>query len=888
MRIESFAVRDFRKLTGEVSVKDLQPGITVIAGDNEEGKSTLLRALQSGFFDRHNLSGKGRDQMMPFGAHGVSPRVDVVFQIAGTRYRLSKGFGRNAAAKLEGDGDRWEGEAAEDRLRLLLGFSRPGRGAASEEHRGLAGLLWVEQGRAFQSLGMNQDSQAVLREAIEDEVGQVLGGERGRRLLNRVEKRNAEYFTRTGRERDGLSGPRQRVEELEKELGNLEGELQTYDDQVNRLGKLQERLARYERDGVLDRAREEAENGNAAVRQLEAVEGRLDTARAQMEQANSAKDLAARAREDRRTLAEEVAEADRQARETAGILNDLEPDYGDAKRSLAEAEERLATCNRGLDRTNGIWEVARRTLQQASLADELQKLDRQFHRAQSLNERIERKRKEMARHPVNEDHLDQLQDLRQQQIRLESALEAAAATLVFSPEGQQGVSLDGQPVDVGQPVRVTRNSVFHLHGFGGLDVTPGGQDLARLRTDLNALESQLSTMLCRLDVVDLVSAEAAFRAKKDLEAQVENLRGEIRGVAPQGLAVLETTVQERRARLAVLAGSDRGNPPDMEAAQSAEQAALGDRKEADRAAEQAMGERDEARHVHDQLLKRRIHADAERRQKAEMAATRQAVLKGARRTVADARLAEQAEQKARLLAECRSACEAVRAECDAMNPDALRMEQQRAEQAYEALQQRINANEREERDLAVELRIRGQRGLAEELEQKKGELDVARRDLERVEADAKAWKLLLETLRDAEREAKETFLGPVRERLQPYLRMIFPETELRLNEDDLEIVSLHRGGVEEPFANLSIGAREQVAVLTRLALADLLREKGRPVVLILDDPLVNSDDERFRRMEWALRKAAESSLQIMILTCHEARYETLGAKIIRLADCRDG
>ena len=75
-------------------------------------------------------------------------------------------------------------------------------------------------------------------------------------------------------------------------------------------------------------------------------------------------------------------------------------------------------------------------------------------------------------------------------------------------------------------------------------------------------------------------------------------------------------------------------------------------------------------------------------------------------------------------------------------------------------------------------------------------------------------------------------------------------------------------------------------MLTRLALADLLREKGRPVVLILDDPLVNSDDERFWRMELALRKAADSSLQIVILTCHEARYEALGAKIIRLADCR--
>ena len=117
--------------------------------------------------------------------------------------------------------------------------------------------------------------------------------------------------------------------------------------------------------------------------------------------------------------------------------------------------------------------------------------------------------------------------------------------------------------------------------------------------------------------------------------------------------------------------------------------------------------------------------------------------------------------------------------------------------------------------------------------------------------------------------------------------MLIPETQLRLNEDNLEIVSLRRDGVDEPFGSLSIGAREQVAVLTRLALADLLREKGRPVALILDDPLVNSDDERFRRMELALRKAA-ASLQIVILTCHESRYESLGAKIVRLADCRTG
>ena len=220
-----------------------------------------------------------------------------------------------------------------------------------------------------------------------------------------------------------------------------------------------------------------------------------------------------------------------------------------------------------------------------------------------------------------------------------------------------------------------------------------------------------------------------------------------------------------------------------------------------------------------------------------------------------------------------------------MNPEALHIEQQRTEDAHNRLIEQITRTERDVSGLTGELRTLGQRGLAEQLEEKQGELNAARRDLARIEADAKAWKLLLETLREAEREAKETFLEPVRERLRPYLQLLFPETELRIGEDDFEIVSLRRGEIEEPFATLSIGAREQIAVLTRLALADLLQEKDKPVALILDDPLVNSDDERFRRMALALRKAADS-LQILILTCHESRYEKLGAEIIRLAECR--
>ncbi len=888
MRIDRFAVRDFRKLAGGVAVEGLEPGITVIVGDNEEGKSTLLKALQSAFFDRHNLTGQGIEQMMPFGAKGVRPWIEVGFELAGTGYRLEKAFGRNPAASLEGSDGRWEGEAAEDRLRELLDFTRPGRGAAGDEHRGLAGLLWVEQGRAFHALGMNRDSQTVLREAIEGEVGQVLGGERGRQLLELVARRAGDYYTRTGRERDALSGPRSRVETLEAECEALETEVRTYDDKVTRLGQLQESLARYRREGSFARAQEEADKAAAAIRRLEAVEARVKTAEAQMGQAATAAEAAGEARKRRGAEVEEVKAAVGRAGDAEAALKELEPEYFDAERRLAEAEERLVSCNDRRGEANAGWEAARRALERAELATGLLALDERLKQAEALNEGIERDRQELAANPVDGDIIDKLREMRAEEIRLNAALEAAAATLAFSPEGGRSVSRDGQPVDTGEPVRITESSAFDLEGFGRLEVVPGGQDLVRLRADLSELESRLREELRRLDREDLAGAEAALRARQALDAQVESRLGELKGVAPDGVEALRDTVRERQARLSALAGPDAGEALDGETAQAAERAALAERDDAERAAGQAMQERDEARKLHGRLHEGRIKADAEHRQKAEAAVARGTALEEARRDISDEELERRARTGAEALAARRSEHEAVLAERDAMNPEALRIERQRAEEAVERLGKRIADSERAERDLAVELRTQGQRGLAEELERKRGELEIAGRELARIEADAKAWKLLLETLREAEREAKETFLGPVRERLRPYLRMLFPETELRLNEDDLEIVSLRRHGIEEPFATLSIGAREQVAVLTRLALADLLREKGRPVALILDDPLVNSDDERFGRMTLALRKAAESSLQIVVLTCHEARYESLGAKIVRLADCRTG
>lgn len=886
MRIDRFAVRDFRKLVGDVEIAGLAPGITVISGENEEGKSTLLKALQAAFFDRHGLTGKAIDEIVPFGTEGSCPCVEVEFELDGTSYRLEKAFARNPAVALEGGAERWQGDAAEDRLRELLGFSRPGRGGASEEHRGLAGLLWVEQGRAFAPLGINRDSQAVLREAIEGEVGQVLGGDRGRRLLEAVEKRWGEYFTPRGREREALSGPRKLVEELEENCERGRTALQEYDRDVNKLVDLQRRIDRYECEGVLAAARAEADRAGEAVQRLTEVETRVETARAHMEEARAKVEAAEGERDRRVEFSADAATAEEEAQSAATALEDLEPERSETERALAEVEQRLAEANEVHETAESDWQSARLVRARTGIAAELQESETRLEHAESTAEQIDRLRQALAANPVNDDKLAGLRRLSLKQAELKAALDAAAAALSFAPEGGMAVSLDGQPVDTGKPMRVTERSIFRLQGFGSVEVMPGGPDIARLRTELSDIETQLRSELRELRLEDLDAAETSMRERESLDRRLQGLIGELKGFAPDGVDALRERVRDRREALASVGGGD-GGLPDAETARTVEAAAEERRGETGRAVDAALRERDAARERHERGRSEWVEAETERRQKVEAADRLRTALEQARREEPDAELSERAATAGSVFEDSKAAHGKLIAECEALDPEQIRLERERAIEARDRLRDTIEDDRQAARDLAVELRTLGQRGLAEELERMEGELEIAHDDLARIEANAEAWKLLQDTLREAEREAKETFLEPVRERLRPYLRMLFPETELRLNEDDLEISAIVRNGVEEPFVSLSIGAREQIAVLTRLALADLLREKGKPAALILDDPLVNSDDPRFQRMQLALRKAA-GTLQIIVLTCHEGRYQSLGAKTIRLADCKTG
>lgn len=184
-------------------------------------------------------------------------------------------------------------------------------------------------------------------------------------------------------------------------------------------------------------------------------------------------------------------------------------------------------------------------------------------------------------------------------------------------------------------------------------------------------------------------------------------------------------------------------------------------------------------------------------------------------------------------------------------------------------------------------RLRGEQagvdeeGRAGDVERLSGLLEQAEETVRRYETDIAALKLLIATLTRAIEAVRTRYLEPVTNALLPYLKQVFPGAGVAFR-DGFSLQALTRAGEREDFASLSDGTREQLAVLVRMGFAGLFAARRAPVPLVLDDPLVYSDDGRLHAMCAALNDAGRS-YQIVVLTCRQTAFAALDAHRLTLA-----
>lgn len=887
MIIRRVEVRNFRKLVEPVMIEDLSDGLTIVVGDNEEGKSTMLQAIRSCFFDKHSMTGERAQSFQPYNS-SVQPEIRVDFELNGKRYKLFKAFCHKPQAELITPAGRLANAAAEEELGRLLRFTPPQRAtraASDHEHEGIFGMFWVEQGKSFDSLNPTADGRSSIHQALQCEVGDVLGGKRGQKLLTEVSKRRNELLTATGRPKGEYAKATEALLKTQGDLTTVQAGLKEYECKLEDLERCRARQKRYDSDCTVERAEERLRSAREAAESVATLRHTLQRAEAALATARAEHDLAANRAEQRTHLTDDI-EIHKQT------LSNLKGTWEPKHKLLGEVRDHLARDERDLTRAVQSLERAKAALATATAAEQLarvqaglDKLLRQESDALQAKLKAEKALKSARAIGIDKKDLTRLNHLQEAVTKAEAELNALATNVRVDLEPGVKARMGRAAVVSGAEHRITETAVIDIAGCAKVTVVPGGE-IGNPRAELAKAHEKMKSELIQLGVAGLVEAEARWEERQNLLNEAKKYQDIIQAHAPDGLDVLQAEIAELRGevqRLTGQAGSEPTSPKEATAtlreAQRVHDNAEQERKAAAKRADSTRNEFGKAQ-SEEASAKASYDSEAQHLQELEQR------LANERNKITDTELQKAVLAAAQKVTAAEQTTSSAHKALEGANPESVDLELRTAEDALKGLQKEIRDLSDRIIGLESELRAIGAQGLGERKQQLEAELGAANALAANLERQAKTVELLHSVLVQAEKAAKDTFLRPVTYRVQPYLKLLLPGTELRVSEE-MDIVGLRRGDVEEEFNALSLGTREQLAVLTRLAFADLLREHGQPATVLLDDAIAYADHERFKRMVHILRKASEKT-QIIVFTCRDRDYESSGAPIIHMADCRRG
>jgi hypothetical protein len=891
MRLDELVVEDFKKLKGRHVVRPAALGITVVSGDNEEGKSTLLDALKAAFFMKHNTTGADRDAIQPF-AGGETPAVTVGFTLDGSAYRLAKRF-RRGGVQLETPEGLLEGDAAELRLASLLQFEWPGRGAARDTHTGVAGLFWVDQGTTFaQEQGPSPTALRGLQPALADQVAALGRGERAPRLMTEVRRRRDQHWTgKRDQPRGELATLEREVAELRVELSGLEAAEAEVEALLDRLAATLEKRRAWLAADHLGRARLAVDGSRSTLAGVRALEEEKRVRSAERQAAASElrrlQDMADLRRQRLAAIDERAAEQAKLARATA----ENAPLLDRARRQRAATDAAAEASRRALAAGERERETVRRRAERLRLARELAALERLAADVRATAAEAAEQQARADAEAIDEIALEQLETMEVGLKETRAALRAVATRLVLRPDRADAEVLLGLvPVDPAAPIELTAPATLILPGFGRIEVTPGGKGLAELRRALADGEAAFAGRLAALGAASLAEARRRLLARnrhaREAEAARQKLATLLRASGMKGQAALDAACVTARARLAGFDDVDGGDDADdaaLEAEREAVERTLAELRERDAALSE---ERRRATEEEARLGREAdVLAGAEARAGLELAKLEDQ-LAIERDELADAALAEALTAARAVDDRAAEAVLRVERELARAAPEAARLEAEQAARRLAQLEEEGRDLEREVVRLEAELKGAGGRGIGDRKGDVQGRLELAERRHARLFAEARAWRLLAETLEAVDRARQDALVEPLEARLAPYMRQLMGEAVAAFAPESLRLETLRRSAASEPFSSLSVGTREQLAILVRLAIGDLLVEtRGQSPPLILDDALVYADAVRLARMKTILQQAAARQ-QILVLTCRKEDYLGLDARYLRLEDCR--
>jgi DNA repair exonuclease SbcCD ATPase subunit len=487
VRLERVSIKNFKSL-GEFDA-ELAPGLNVIRGPNETGKSSFLEALRAAFFESATTASKSKvGRWVPWGTK-AAPEIAVEFEAGGKRFRACKTFAKSKgkATLIDLASDATLADSPQNVDSHLGEILRMGDAA-------FLCSSWVEQGGiedALDEAGDRADLRARLREA-------------GAAATATVDVDKA-------------------VERMRRAL-SLPGALRELVAKLERASNHAERVAE-----AVDRWDKREEKAETADKRLEEIASRLTEIVPRIEEDAKHRDTVAELERAKRDLAAAKSALDA-VEEAVRKIKELGVSLSEAESALVETKMRGETAKDGL-------EIVRKIARLAELDAILTKAEALAREAEGL--------KAAADSPaLDRAELDALGIASARVTELKAKLDAAELRVeiealgdieIVSPEGGSKLTRDER-----REFRSDSEVSFEIPGVVRVTARGLEQDLSTLRDELAATTERIDKALARSGASNLSEARdisvKAAEARRAL-ARVERERDEV--IGGHALAALE-------------------------------------------------------------------------------------------------------------------------------------------------------------------------------------------------------------------------------------------------------------------------------------------------------------------------------------------------------------
>lgn len=875
MKLHRLVLTNYRGITHR-DIEFPDHGVTVVSGCNEVGKSSMIEALDLLLESKDRSTKKDVKQVKPTHAD-VGAEVTAEISTGPYRFVYRKRFHKKCETELTvlaPHREQLTGDEAHDRVRSML---------ADTVDTG----LWQAQ-RVLQSTSTSAVSLAgcdALSRALDIAAGDAaaVSGLSGAEpvLIERIDAEYGRYFTPTGRPTGELAAAVDSLNAAEAEVARCAAEVAEVDDRVRRHAIATDELA--ELDAQRESVDERYALAQRAAEAVAALTDQLNAARTAAGAADATSAAAAAVHRERQQL-----RLDADAREAAvtaaqAAAREAAESEDTGRAVLVEAEANVAQATEALRMAEDRLDAARDVVTELSEREERDRLGARLHRIDAAQGDLDRVIAELAAITLTEKGFGAIDKAAAAVDMAGAQVELTSTVVEITAETDLQLLVDGNPVALaaGQAhsLTVAEATALRMPGLLAARVAPGAT-ATDTHAKLTAAQQHLQGLLTAGGVASVDEARLVDQRRRELTGRRDQLIATLAGICG------DDDIVALRKRLEVLSVGRSAEPGLWDAVDSA-------------AARAALEVADAER--------KRAVAHCETQRKIAAAAAAQLVERGTRATTLRAKVAAAAEElasvtqrltDARVLAgddelavQAQAAADAARlagqrvtelSEALAQSaPEAVAAELAAARAADEGLARRHDEVARVLRDVTVELALFGAEGRSGKLDAAQIKREHAATAYARTRSRANAAHLLRSVMARHRDTTRLRYVDPFRTEIERLGRAVFgPTFEVEV-DSALQICSRTLDGRTVPYDSLSGGAKEQLGLVTRLAVSALVAKEDT-VPVVIDDALGFTDPERLVKMGAVFDLVGHDG-QVIVLTCTPERYSGVqGAHRIEL------